>query len=270
MKDFILRISFDSELEDVLHGRLFLTGSTGSDSSCDGVLSAYFVTAADRDTAADSLCDLPVEMHAETLERTDWLDRYQQSLHPLFIGRSFVVAPEVALIPTDTTRHQLVIPQEQAFGTGSHESTALSIELLEELDLHGIRGLDVGAGSGILALAMLRLGARKVFAFDIDLDAFRPLRENRGCNGIAPEQMPIFIGGIEALRSGRFDVIVMNILPEVIVPMLADVKAHLGGVLVISGILTVQRAYVLEACEGNGLLLETEREKGEWWAARLV
>src|SRR5581483_80035 len=96
--------------------------------------------------------------HATAVDRprVDWLQLYQQSLQPLFIGRSFVIAPDASLIPPDTGRHELIIPQELAFGTGSHESTALCIELLEELDLRGKRVLDAGAGSGILALAMLR------------------------------------------------------------------------------------------------------------------
>ncbi len=102
-------------------------------------------------------------------------------------------------------------------------STALAIEMLEGINLRSGRGrgLDIGSGSGILALAMLRLGARKAIAFDIDLDAFRPLRENRQRNGVAAEEMPIFIGPLDAMRGGRFDVITVNILPEVIIPAAA-------------------------------------------------
>src|SRR5436853_6728837 len=98
----------------------------------------------------------------------------------------FVVSPVPTHYPEGTVRHALVIPQEQAFGTGSHETTSLCIELLETLDLAGARGLDVGAGSGILALVMLRLGAAKAIAFDNDLDAYTALRENRARNGVAP------------------------------------------------------------------------------------
>lgn len=201
--------------------------------------------------------------------RVDWLERYQQSLRPLLIGQHFVVAPDWALLP-DSGRHRLIIPQEQAFGTGSHESTALSIELLEEMDLRDAQGLDIGAGSGILALAMLALGARKVIAFDVDVDAFAPLRQNRSGNRFTARQMPIFIGGTASWRGGRFDVVTMNILPEVIIPLLPELRPHVAGALIVSGILTTLRDDVISAANRCGFRLERERERGEWWAARLV
>src|SRR5581483_3351922 len=203
--DYILEIVVPSELEDIVQGRLFLTRSTGSMSMREGTLSAYFTTAADRDAAAAALGDLDLDLRPVERERTDWLELYQQSLQPLLLGRSFVIAPEASLIPEGSGRHALVIPQEQAFGTGAHESTALAIELLERVDLRGHLGLDIGAGSGILALAMLQLGARKVIAFDIEIDAYRPMRENRARNHASA--LPIFIGTIDALRGGRFEII---------------------------------------------------------------
>jgi len=261
MTDYILQISFDPDLEEVVQGRLFLTRSTGAFAIQPGVIKAYFDTAMDRDAAATALTDFDVAR--EETPSVDWLQLYQQSLQPLFVGRSFVIAPDASLIPTDTGRHALVIPQEHAFGTGSHESTALCIELLEDMELKDKRALDVGAGTGVLAMAMFRLGAQRVVAFDNDLDALRPLRENRSRNGVV---LTLFIGSVEALRGGRFDVVTMNILPDVIVPLLPEIKGHIDGVLVVSGILIVQREYVVDACERHGLRLLNERQKGEWWA----
>ena len=211
MKDFILDVSFDARdlaLEDLVQSRLFLTQSTGSSSSeANGtsIVSAYFDSAQVRDDAAAELRDIEgIDLHTTERERIDWLEHYQQSLEPLFIGEHFVVAPDAALIPDDTNRHALVVPQEQAFGTGSHETTSLCIEILETMDVAGERGLDIGAGSGILALAMCRLGAQQVFAFDNDVDAFAALRENRARNEVEPARMPLFIGGTDALRGGVF------------------------------------------------------------------
>ncbi len=229
------------------------------------MITAYFENAEDREDAAFLLSDLPVALRSVERERADWLQLYQQSLQPLFVGRSFVIAPDASLMPGRTTRHRLVIPQQHAFGTGSHESTTLAIELLEEIDLRGARGLDVGCGSGILAFALLRLGARRVVAFDIDLDALSAMRENRERN-----EMPaaLFIGTLDALRSGMFDVVTMNILPEVILPMLPQVRTHVGGSLILSGILTSQRDEILRT--RGDLRLVSEREKGEWWAGRFA
>jgi len=271
--DYVLEISFDAAdaaLDELVQSRLFLTSCSGSSSrevAGTATISAYFDSPAVRDDAAASLGDLEsIDLHAVDRERVDWLAHYEQSLEPLVIGDSFVVAPDVRLLPPGTTRHQLVVPQEQAFGTGSHETTALCIELLESLDFAGARGLDVGSGSGILALAMCRLGAEKVVAFDNDVDAYGALRDNRMRNGVDAARMPLFIGGIEALRGGAFDVVTMNILPEVIVPLLPEVVAHVSGTLILSGILTVKRDEVVAACAANGLALAHERAKGEWWA----
>jgi len=275
VKDFILDLSFDARdaaLEDLVQSRLYLTPSTGSSSSeANGTatISAYFDDAHERDEAARELGDIDgIELHATDRERIDWLDRYQQSLEPLFIGEHFIVAPDASLIPSDTTRHALVVPQEQAFGTGSHETTSLCIEILETLDVAGKRGLDVGAGSGILALAMCRLGADQVIAFDNDVDAFAALRDNRVRNEVDRARMPIFIGGLEALRGGAFDIVTMNIITEVIIPLLGEVKSHVDGSLILSGILVIKRDDVVGACAEHGLDLEEERAKGEWWAGR--
>ena len=257
MIDYILRISFDPELEEVVQGRLFLTRSTGNAVVQAGVIEAYFDTPQDRDAAAGEFQDA----QAIDRERVDWVQLYQQSLQPLFLGRNFVVVPDAALIPPDTHRHVLVIPQGHAFGTGSHESTALCIELLEELDLNGKLVLDIGSGTGILSLAMLRLGARRAVAMDIDVDAYGPLRENRARNG--GQSLSWFIGTLDGMKPTGFDVVVMNILPEIIIPMLPTVRRFVGGPLILSGILKKFRDDVVDAA---ALRLVSEKEKGEWWA----
>ena len=266
MIDYILDIACDEEAEELVQSALFLTKSSGSAGTPTG-LSAYFDTAEDREAAMEALRGIDgVELHAAERERLDWLAHYEQSLEPLLVGEHFVVAPDARLIPAGTARHALVVPQEQAFGTGSHETTSLCIELLETLDVAGKRGLDVGAGSGILALAMLRLGAEKVIAFDNDADAYGALRDNRARNGVDAARMPIFIGGVESLRGGRFDIVTMNIIPEVILPLLGDVVPRVAGTLVLSGILGVRADEVVAACAARGLRLVEAREKGEWWA----
>lgn len=261
MIDYILQIEFeDPAREDIIQSRLFLTASTGSTSSTNTV-SAYFDSPEDRAAAAELLAEF--ELQNVDRERVDWLERYQQSLEPLYIGKRFVVVPDAELAPLT-----IVVPQEQAFGTGSHETTSLCIEILETLDVAGRRGLDIGAGSGILAIAMHRLGARKAIAFDNDPDAYAALRDNRIRNRVPVEAMPLFIGGTDALRGGTFDVVTMNIIPEVILPLLPDVVARLAddARLILSGILVVKRDEVVEAARRHGLELLTEREKGEWWA----
>lgn len=263
MKDFLLMISFDDpSSEEIIQSRLFLTASTGSTSTDDQIV-AYFDSPSDRDEAKKLLAEFDVS-EAER-ERVDWLELYQQSLEPIEIGLRFIVAPDAALIG-DSRRMPIIVPQEQAFGTGSHETTALCIELLESLDMTGRRGLDIGTGSGILAIAMHLLGASKVIAFDNDRDAYAAMRDNRIRNGVPEDTMPMFIGGTDALQGGIFDVVTMNIIPEVIIPLLPEVVRHVGRVLILSGILIVKRDDVIAAAKQNGLAFVDERQQGEWWA----
>jgi ribosomal protein L11 methyltransferase len=291
MRDHILEIFFDGDDEELIQSRLFLTKSTGSTSS-DGLVSAYFDSPEDREEAAALLKEF--ELQKVERERVDWLEVYQQSLEPIVIGERFVVAPDASLLPPGGDRLTIIVPQEQAFGTGSHETTSLCIEMLEwvgslgssgprslgtrETDgateeprtrgtggLQTRRGLDVGSGSGILAIAMLRLGASNVIAFDNDVDAYGALRDNNLRNEV---DVTIFIGSIEALRGGAFDVVTMNIIPEVILPLLPQVVSRMadGAHLILSGILLIARDTVVEAALGYGIELVAESEKGEWWA----
>ena len=275
MTDYILEIHYLTEegTDDEVQARLFLAGCAGSRLLEEGgntTVEAYFGDAATRDEASAAFGGLPVRLTATDRGRLDWLTLYQQSLAPIEIGRRFVVAPDRKLIP-QSDRLAIVVPQEQAFGTGSHETTALCIEELERLDLQGRLCADIGTGSGILAMAMLLLGARKAVAFDNDLDAFAPIRDNMRRNQVEPDRMPAFIGPVEALQ-GKFGLITMNIIPEVILPLLPLLATRLNpeADLILSGILTIRRAEVLTACSTNGLSLASERNKGEWWCGRLT
>ena len=216
MIDYILEISYDgsrTDIEETILSQLFLTATSGSSASevkGGAMILAYFATPDDRASARALLASIDGVVTGEAdRDRINWLERYEQSLQPIVIGRRFVVVPDPSLIPAGSDRLAIVVPQEQAFGTGSHETTALCIEMLEGLDLLNKRGLDVGAGSGILAMAMLRLGAERAIAFDNDRDAYGALRDNRRRNAVAESSMPIFIGGTDAIRSGSFDVITM-------------------------------------------------------------
>ncbi len=269
--DYVLQVSYPPEIEEWVQGRLFLSGCSGMWANDGGTLDAYFTSAEARDAAAALLEDHLVQSRPADVPRRDWLELYQQSLAAVEIGERFVVAPDPTLISFGTSRIPIIIPQEQAFGTGGHETTALCLEMLERLPIFETCGLDVGTGSGILAIAMLRLGARKVIAFDHDPDTYAALRLNRHRNGIAEERMPLWIGGAEALRRGTFDVITMNILPDVIVDLLPQVVLRLSGQgsLIVSGVLSVQREVVIAACRRQALTVVSERTKGEWWVGAL-
>jgi len=264
-----------SELtSEIVSATLWAHGCEGSIFDEDGhemVVSAWF-PAAGRAEAVDALNDLQgVNARVVQKRRIDWLEHYEQSLSPMLIGERLVIAPRADLAES-SSRIAIVVPQEQAFGTGSHESTAMCLELLETVDLDGAVCLDVGTGSGILAIAMAKLGATKVFAFDNDLDTWGVIERNLERNDVEREHVAVFFASAEALAPrGAFRVVTMNILPHVIVELLRHVEPTIakGGALIVSGILLDQRHRVIESAAASGLTLGDERRQGEWWAGLL-
>lgn len=275
--ELILEIRYPAHRRDVddrVEAMLFLSPCTGSaidEEGGDTVVRCYYPDAESRERGRLLLGSIPGVTIREIDEpAVDWLDRYVHSLEPVLIGSRFIVAPDASCLPPDGDRIAIVIPQERAFGTGTHESTALCMELLESLSIAGRSGLDIGTGSGILAIAMEKLGARPVAAFDRDLETFGILARNLKRNRIPRGHIVEFFGDIDAVR-GSFEVITMNILPGVIIDLLPQVEGITapGASLILSGILAEQSHEVVSATAAAGFELKVEAARGEWWAARL-
>lgn len=210
-----------------------------------------------------------VELIATTqLEDRDWLSPYRAAAEPFDVGCRFRIDPGEAssanAAPEDS-RFVLKVPAQTAFGTGSHESTRLVLEWLEDLHLNGLAVLDVGAGSGILSFATELLGASRTVAFDIDAPSICIARSNAGLNRVMPQ---LFAGGIAALRpERRFDLALVNILPENFrdIPHLAGLLKP-GGRVISSGNLSERRDELLGRWQERGFTLEDERHQAEWTA----
>ena len=212
---------------------------------------------------------------------TDWMAEYRRRAVPFPLGRTLLIDPRepeeaetAAAVPAG--RRLLRLPARTAFGIGSHESTVLALELLEEAELAGRAVLDVGTGTGILAFAALAWGAARVVAFDADPVAVAQARTNSRLNGLHPL---LFAGRAAALAPGYlamgvFDVIVVNVVPEEILPDLADLLPLLapGGALILSGLLAERAAKVAARLAACGLRETGEtgrRSRGDWTALRL-
>ena len=278
--DWLLRLSYPRDrrdLEDVVERILFLSCSAGSSIEESGdrvIVRLYFSSRELRDEAAEMVPESldAIEVVAEEAEKIDWLEYYEHSLEPIEIGARWVVVPDRRLLPDSGNRIPIIIPQERAFGTGAHETTALCLAMTESLDLDGSSVADIGTGSGILAIAMQKLGARRIVAFDNDPETWGVVRENMDRNAVPAGSIELFFGTVDALRSGvMFDLVVMNIIPEVILPSLPAVVSHLApeGSVVFSGILTDRAAMVVEKAAECGLRLVDEAARGEWWCGRL-
>jgi ribosomal protein L11 methyltransferase len=157
-----------------------------------------------------------------------------------------------------------------AFGTGSHESTRLAAELMETLDLQGLRVMDIGTGTGLLALYALLRGAKWAGGFDLDPVCGPCLQENRLVNlGESRSKAGFWIGGTESLRPGnRFPVVIANMIRSEILPLLPDVLQQLekGGMWIVSGQRLEDKAHWIAPLKEAGLSIQTERVCEGWWA----
>jgi len=230
---------------------------------------------------------------SEDVPDTDWLAPYREAARPFPVGERLLLDPrdpEGSEVPVGPGRVTLRIPARAAFGTGSHESTRLALELLEETDLEGKRVLDVGTGTGILAFAALTFGARSAVGFDVDPAAPLHARANALVNGLSPA---FFAGTFDALAGGPgedaaplgsagaaraagpaaalFDLALVNVIPEEIAGDLARLASLLvpGGEAILSGILAVAGPRVLADWRALGLEPVAERAAGEWVAFRV-
>ncbi len=208
----------------------------------------------------------------EELEDRDWLESYRASAEPFDVGERFRIDPgdpagaEPAATAPLGNRHLLRIPARTAFGTGSHESTRLVLEWLEDLDLTGLAVLDYGVGSGILSLAARVLGARRVVGFDVDAQAVCIARGNARLNGL---ETAFFAGGIDALcPETLFELALVNILPENFEGEIPRLKRTLrpGARVLSSGNLASRRVELLDRWRRRGFTLESERRQDEWSA----
>jgi len=188
-------------LDELATLRLWEAGTLGITEG-DGYVDAFF-----EDADVASQFGVP-----EAVVDVDWVAQTQASFPPLLVGEKFFVAAPWRTEPTPPGRIRLVINPGSQCGTGYHRCTQLCLQAMEKLIRPGDSVLDVGSGSGILSIAAKLLGAERVVSCDIDPDAAGPTGFN----------VPFFIGSIDAVRSGAFDVVVANINEDVIGPMRAD------------------------------------------------
>ncbi len=205
----------------------------------------------------------------------DWLQAYRDQAKSFAVAKRWWVDPrEPDQLPEEPppSRVLLRIPARTAFGTGSHASTSLAIESMERLALEGARVLDVGTGSGILAIVALASGAREVVALDIDPVAVIVAGETCRLNGCRPQLLAGELAALELrTEAERFDCVVANVLPIHLRPSYPGLAECLRptGSLVLSGILDEQASGVSAEMSVFGLQVKDRLVSGEWAALTL-
>ncbi len=221
---------------------------------------AFFASAADRDRAAAALPgSVPGVARAEALEvpDEDWARRSQRDLKPIRVGRIVVAPPwdagaSPSVEPTSDGDIVIVIQPSMGFGTGHHATTRLCLGLLQQADPAGKTVLDVGTGSGVLALAAHALGARSVVAVDDDPDAVESARENLALNG-ATREIELRLGDFRGMPRAKagWDVVVANLTGGLLSRGADALRAAVapGGALIVSGLTLDEEFAVMAAFE---------------------
>lgn len=205
------------------------------------------------------------EASVRTLSEANWAEAWKSHFTPQRVAQHFLIVPtwlEAQPLPGDRV---IRLDPGMAFGTGLHPTTRLCLAALENFVTPGCTVLDVGSGSGILAIGAALLGAERVVAIDISPDAVRTTIDNAELNGV---DLEVSIGSAGDVGDEEFDVVVANLLAPTIVDAADELHRSTasGGRLIASGILGVQVPSVIEALTEAGFMSPIEDSEGDWSA----
>ena len=259
----------DDELMKLCSQRSSVKFYTAVNSQGDDIIAAV-----ERDLAELKLHDTDntfgtLELNVTTVDDSDWKDNWKKFYHPMEIGDKLMVAPAWENVKTD--KLLLKIDPGMAFGTGSHETTALCIELLQNETLYGKRIMDVGCGSGILSQAAVLLGAEFAYGCDIDEAAVCAAKANSKLNGLE-NKTSYYKGNLLEFADEKYDIVVANIVADIVKELTRDIKRVMydGGVFIASGIISERAGEVAKFIKDFGFEVTEIRERRGWTAIRAV
>lgn len=203
-------------------------------------------------------------VEVQGIEEADWENGWKAFYHAMTLGKRLAICPSWESID-EPGRAVLRLDPGMAFGTGTHETTALCLVALDELVQGGERLLDIGTGSGILAIAALLLGAAKAEGVDIDPMCVRTAGENAALNGVS-DRFVVEIGDLSDKASGQYDLITANIVANAIKQLAPQIPALLApnGTFIASGIIDEREDEVAQAIRAAGLAVREIRRDNGW------
>ena len=231
------------------------------------------------DNAAEALEFLKERLTAEGIgykaeavgvNDSDWNENWKKYFHATEIGEKLAIVPSWEKYENKNNRTILQIDPGAAFGTGTHATTSLCLEMLQNYVNDCTEMLDIGCGSGILAVASVLLGAKTAVGVDIDAQSVNTAKANAEINSVT-DKTEFIVGDLAEKVSGKYSVVCANIVADVVIRLLGNVKNYMeeNAVLIVSGIIDVREKDVLNAAEKQGFTVTEKRYKDNWCAFAL-
>ena len=207
----------------------------------------------------------PGEITRTIIQDEDWVNNWKQYFHVSRIGKRIVIRPSWEDYVAEPDDVVITLDPGAAFGTGTHPTTAMCLAELEEQIRPGMTVFDVGTGSGVLAVAAVKLGAAKVTAVDYDATAVKAAAENLAMNSLE-DKIDLHRSDLMKNVDGKADVITANIIADIIMRLFDELDQHLAsdGKLIASGIIEPREAEVVAAAEAHDFVIEKINRQKEW------
>lgn len=215
--------------------------------------------------------NIPFSCGAEGVNDADWSENWKKYFHATEIGDKLAIVPSWEEYDNKENRKILHIDPGAAFGTGTHATTSLCLSMLENYVVEGSKMLDIGCGSGILSIASVLLGAETAVGVDIDAQSVKTAKENAELNNVSGKTEYI-VGDLADKINGKYNVVCANIVADVVIRLLGDVRAFMeeNAVLLVSGIIDARENDVLAAAEKHGFKVKEKQYKDNWCAFALI
>jgi len=220
-----------------------------------------------------SMLPSPVELRSvEPIEEKDWNAEWEAGIEPVRVTDDLVIAPSWKEEEAEhlDSKYLIVIDPKMSFGTGHHETTRLCLRAIEKVNVKKMSVLDVGTGSGVLAIYALMRGAARAIGIDTDDWAVENVEENRDLNGLAADRFTVFCGNLASTidSEDKFDLILANIHRNILIESSEEIASHSlpGSTLILSGLLVYDSAEVAEEYRSLGYQLVEELREHEWSA----